>query len=91
MVQANSFAGTELVSFNNGTSQINDFPINNYYDSWHLPCWPVYYPTYTYVNEKSKIEQAFKIVSKLLEQKIIIKELTIKEFVKLVNDVAEVI
>ena len=50
-----------------------------------------YYPTVSYITEISKIEQGFKIVGKMLENKIITKSLTIKEFIKLVNDIAEIL
>lgn len=61
----------------------NYYPIyEQYYHSW--------YPT-TFITEKSKVEQGFKIVAKMLEGKIITKELTIKEFIKLVNDIAEIL
>ncbi len=57
------------------------------YNAGILTAW---YPTY-HVCEKSKVEQAFKILGKLLEQKIIERELTVKEFMKMVNDIAEII
>lgn len=52
-----------------------------------------YYPTYwpTTTIQKSKLEQAFKIVTKLMEKKIIKGDLTVKKFVTLVNDVSEII
>lgn len=58
------------------------------YGYWHehwYPSYPTYYPTYiTYSN---KFEQAFKIVSKLFEKKII-EKLTVKQFIELVNEIA---
>lgn len=52
-----------------------------------------YYPTYwpTVTIQKSKLEQAFKIVTKLMEKKIIKDDLTVKKFVTLVNEVSEII
>jgi hypothetical protein len=49
----------------------------------HYPSWNVWY-------EKSKIEQAFKIVGKLMEKNMIKPE-TVKDFVTVVNDVAELL
>jgi hypothetical protein len=62
----------------------------SYYDTFHY-CYPQWYPTYHYCTEKSKIEQSFKIVGKLLEKDLIEKELTVKQFMKLVNEIAEII
>lgn len=92
-----NYNGNELVSYNSGQLQvggstgdyINNF--NDYYHYWVEPYYPLYFPTTTYITEKSKIEQGFKILSKMMETKIITKELTIKEFIKLVNDIAEIL
>jgi len=54
------------------------------------PLYNTWYP-YWHVCEKSRIEQAFKIIGKLMESKIIEKELTVKDFMKLVNDIANII
>ena len=51
--------------------------------------YPQYYPMY-YEMPKSKIEQAFKIVSKLMEKKIIDK-MSLKQFIDIVNSVAEIL
>jgi hypothetical protein len=88
--------GNELVSYNAGNLQVgnNDYLIGgcgDYYYHWHDHYYPIYYPTYHLVTEKSKVEQGFKIVAKMLENKIITKELAIKEFIKLVNDIAEIL
>ena len=83
-VGGNSLLG-EAIGVGNGW--VGDF----YYDHYHTPYYPIYYPVYGYCNEKSKIEQGFKIVGKMMENKIITKELTIKEFIKLVNDIAELL
>jgi len=56
--------------------------------------YPVYPNCYTYVYgtcEKSKIEQAFKVVQKLLEMKMIKEPKKIKDFVEVVNKIAEVL
>ena len=55
--------------------------------------YPAYWPNYvtTTIPSPSKLEQAFKIVSKLIEKKIITKKLEVKDFVELVNQVSDVI
>jgi len=57
--------------------------------SWCYPYVERWYPAYYiyWTKEPSKIEQAFKIVQKLLEKKII-KHLTLKKFIELVNEIA---
>lgn len=92
--------GAEAVSYNAGNLTAGDYPLgyagdnlnmNNavFYDNYYH-YYPTWYPTY-HICEKSKVEQAFKILGKLLEQKIIERELTVKEFMKMVNDIAEII
>lgn len=54
---------------------------------WHY--YPSSYPVY--IENKDKVSQAFKIVSKMLEKKIIEKELTVKDFIGLVNTIADII
>jgi len=53
-----------------------------YVERWY----PVCYPYWT--KEPNKIEQAFKIVQKLMEKKII-QRLTLKKFIRLVNEIAK--
>lgn len=101
-----SYNGTELVSYSNNslmvggqslnTGSAGDVIGNGIYP--YYPYYPIYeqhyhnwYPSYPMITEKSKIEQGFKVVGKMLENKIITKELTIKEFIKLVNDIAEIL
>jgi hypothetical protein len=98
-----TLTGSEVVKLNSeGTFTVQDstrtlptgcFPqlTWDYPDYWNYHCryYPVYYSYPCY--EKSKIEQAFKIVGKLIENKIIEKELTVKDFIKLVNDIAGLI
>ena len=98
------YTGQELVSCSNGnlyaSGQILDtnsarnlgvcgsyYPYYPFYEQ-HYHNW---YPSTTFITEKSKIEQSFKIVGKMLETKIITRELNIKEFIKLVNDIAEIL
>lgn len=85
--------GNELVSFANNQLACGDYQLTgayNYWHDYHYHYWPIYYPSY-HICERSKVEQAFKIVGKLLENKTIEKDLTVKEFMKLVNDIAGII
>lgn len=87
-----AFAGTELVSYSNGTSTVDfeDFSIypNQYY-SWYTQEYHHWFPMAIHVTEKSKVEQAFKILGKLLEKKII-ESCSAKQFIELVNEIASV-
>lgn len=84
-----NLSGSELVSYNNlGTPAVNGCSIV-YSDFYHY--YPVYYPSYQFIRQDSKIEQAFKIVGKLIEKDFIEKELTVKQFMKIVNEIAEII
>ena len=74
-----------------GTSSAGDYC--NIGDYW--PWWQDYHHYYhysypVYIDNKSKIEQAFKIVSKLMEKKIVSK-ITVEKFVELVNDIAAIL
>ena len=77
---------------------------SNTYSDWHQwwpdyertiikEYYPVYWPNYvtTTVTVPGKLEQAFKIAGKLIEKKIIEKELTVKDFVELVNEISDLI
>lgn len=64
------------------------FTYPNYWDT-HYHYYTTYLPS-MHISEKSKVEQAFKIVSKLLEKKII-KTLTVKQFIELTNDISEIV
>jgi len=88
-----NYTGEELVNYSGNTLQIGgtNYPIGDYYYPIYNEYYHNWYPTHTFITEKSKIEQGFKIVGKLLENKIITKDLTIKEFIKLVNDIAELL
>lgn len=50
------------------------------------------YPIYTtyHSTEKSKVEQAFKIVQVLIEKKLV-KVDKVKEFIELVNEIVEIV
>ncbi|MFA5036685.1 MAG: hypothetical protein WC479_05865 [Candidatus Izemoplasmatales bacterium] len=55
-------------------------------NQWFWSSYPYYYP----VQIKSSIEQSFKIVSKLMEKKVI-PRMTLKQFIETVNAVAEIL
>ena len=78
-----TYANGNLSLGNSGTGFYETFHYPDYFD-YHYH----YYPIVSC--EKSKIEQSFKIVSKLLEKKII-KELTIGKFIELVNDISNIL
>jgi hypothetical protein len=80
-----------VVSYNNGQLTAGD--TNNCYIPWNWGYWDTHYHNYytSYpVYQTSKIEQAFKIVAKLLEKKII-EKLTVKEFIELVGTISEIL
>lgn len=84
-----NLSGQELMSYLNNSLMAGNNALCNYDYFYHY--YPQWYPSCTYISEKSKIEQAFKIVGKLLEKDLIEKELTVKQFMKLVNEIAEII
>jgi len=95
-----NLSGAEAVSYNSNSSDFEllannstviTWPTYTEYYPYHEHYYPVYYPCCTYVAEKSKIEQAFKIVGKLMEKDLIKKDLNVKDFIKLVNDISEII
>ena len=60
--------------------------------TWHsfIPyiqhCYPVYYPMW--IEQKNKIEQAFKVVQ-LLVDKDLIKKPSVEQFIDLVNEISK--
>ena len=68
----------------------NDFPCGDFYHNYYQPYFIQWYPN-IYSCYPNRIEQAFKVASKLMETKIISNDLNIKDFLKLVNDIAEVL
>lgn len=78
------------VSYNNGLTISDNV---NYTDTLHYPYYwdifyyPIYYPQYPL---KSNVEQAFKIVSKLMERGII-GDIKVKEFTELVNEISNIL
>ena len=87
------FNGTDLVGWDNtvGGASIGNCWIS--YPQWY-PFFEReihhHYPSVCIQTEKSKVEQAFKILGKLMEKKII-KQVTVKEFIELVNEIASVL
>jgi len=84
--------GTLLQDSNTGDYTIGDVPlpyknpltIDTYYDNYW---YPFVYPTVTYVPERSKIEQAFQILNKLMK-KGVVKVDKVKTFVDLVMEIS---
>jgi hypothetical protein len=82
----NQLSGNEMMSYNagnlmaGGTSvygQSNTAALTNDCCGTFYHYYPQWYPSYHYVQERSKVEQAFKIVGKLLEKDLIEKEPTL--------------
>jgi len=65
----------------------NPLTIDNYYNNYW---YPFVYPTVTYVPERSKIEQAFQILNKLMK-KGVVKIDKVKTFVDLVMEISDCI
>jgi hypothetical protein len=86
----NQLLGQEVMSYQNGNLSAGSYNLTAINDCFYH-YYPQWYPSYHYVTEKSKVEQAFKIVGKLLEKELIEKELTVKQFMKLVNEIAEIV
>jgi hypothetical protein len=76
-------SGLTVASCNGGITTTNNSTSGW---TWYYPYYGSCYPVY----EKSKVEQAFKIVSKLMEKKII-KSMTLKKFIDTVNAVSEIL
>jgi len=86
-----SFSGQELVSYNQQDLQVGNCWIQpNYWYPWYDREIHHWYPSVSIVPEKSKVEQAFRILGKLLEKKIV-KTVTVKDFIELVNEIAGVL
>ena len=82
---ADNITGTSTNYLN--SNWVGDFQITPY-----TPLITTYYPDYTcYWNSPSKIETSFKIVQKLMEKKVIKEPKTIKNFIELVNTIAEIV
>lgn len=88
--------GSELMSYSQSNqqlqSQTGDFYCHypDYYHDFYHNYYPIYYPETKFITEKSKVDIAFKIITKLLENKTI-KEITARELIKLTNDISELL
>ena len=84
-----SYSGNTLNAGDYQLGQIGNcyIPMPNYWDTHYYYCST--YPSYI-IPEKSKIEQAFKIMGRLMEKKII-KDISLQQFIELVNSVAEIL
>ena len=91
MNKNNNYSNDNLnysVSYN-GTTGDTTWTVGNVYDYYQTWWWPTYYPTIQYV--ESKVDKAFKIVTKLIEKKLLTKELTVGKFIELVNEISTVL
>jgi len=68
----------------NGTTYTGTAWVYPYVERWY----PVYYTTWC--DNKSTVEQSFNIVQKLMEKEII-KKLTLKQFIEIVNEIAKLL
>lgn len=82
--------GSNSASTNDSTIVAGDTYLNlPDYWGYHTYYYPTWFPSLQ-ISEKSKIEQSFKIIQKLMEKKII-EELTVKKFIELVNEIASIL
>jgi len=88
MVSYNSGGLSCGMSGGNSIGSCGDYWYPNYWDT-HNHYYTTYIPTYT-PPEKSKLEQAFKIMQKLMEKKIV-KTQSLKTFIEMVNSIAEIL
>ena len=82
----------ELVNQSLTTANINGYLGGVSQQSLANAC-AVYWPNYSWptcVTASTKFEQAFKIVNKLMDKKLI-KLATIGDFVKTINEIAEIL
>lgn len=81
-----------MVQFSEGNLTSGSASITTYGDFFglcdpYIHTWyPYYYPIYH--SEPNKTEAAFKIVSKLME-KGLVKNITLKKFIELVNEISK--
>ena len=93
MNEAMDLTGMEKVSslfYTCNQSTSNTLMDTTDYWGYHHNYYPNWYPSY-HICERSKVEQAFKVVGKLLENKVIKGDMNVSRFIKLVNDIAEVL
>lgn len=76
---------------NDGTTgNINNYFVGDPYSYWQEYHHYHHYNYPLYIDNKSKIEQAFKIMQKIMERKIV-GEIKLQQFIELVNDIATII
>ena len=82
----------KAMSLNSSWSDVSSSSYNNYYYPWYPETIREYYPIYYRIweTEPDKFEQAFKIVNKLMEKKIV-EIRKVKDFVELVNEIVDII
>ena len=89
MTQFNSNALVEYIT-SSGTLSVGNASIGDYYPWWQDYHHYYHYSYPVYIDNKSKIEQAFKITEKLMEKKIV-KDIKLKQFIELVKEIASVL
>lgn len=87
---ANAMVRYSASDYQNGSLLVDNscIPYSKWLD-WYNPIYHHWHPTYT-LPSKSKLEQAFKITQKLMEKQII-KGLKLKQFIELVNEIANIV
>jgi hypothetical protein len=85
-----------MVSYSNGSINAGDYQLGQIGNCCYPNYWDTHYhyyqsyPSITISPEKSKIEQAFKIMGKLMEKGIVDK-ISLKKFIEMVNEIATVL
>lgn len=73
-------------------NQVGYYGVDNVWYPWHwndyCTIYPTYYPSITFTEDK--MSKAFKVVSKLVEMKII-NNITIIKFIEIVNEITKVL
>ena len=85
------FQQNAMVSYNSNVDSLNVgnccIPYPKYYDYYH-DWYPRVYERTHIIQEKSKVDIAFRIITKLMEDGFI-KNISAKELIKLTNNIAE--
>ena len=90
MVEYSGNAKTVTMSDSSGldNTATGDYWYPNYWDT-HTNYYHHWYPSIP-IPQKNRVEQAFKIMEKLMEKKIV-ERLSLKKFIELVNEIAKII
>jgi len=87
----------DVMSYSNNAFNVgsNQYKVGDFYQSWGYWNTYPYYPHTTYITntvetKPNPFELSFKIVSKMLEKKII-ERLTVKQFIETINEIAKLI